>query len=89
MKVLGDESTPRGKSPSDHGLIYGNHPSVSRAGANRQVEGREGPRLVSIREVPDSPDNEAQKDGVVARAKVPSWDEIMFGISKKNDEEYE
>jgi hypothetical protein len=87
--ILGDESTPRGKSPSDHGLIYGNHPSVSRAGANRQVEGREGPRLVSIREVPDSPDNEAQKDGVVARAKVPSWDEIMFGISKKNDEEYE
>jgi hypothetical protein len=82
--ILGDESTPREKSPSDHGLIYGNHPSVSRVGANRQVDGRDGPHLVSIREVPDSDD---QKDGVVARAKVPSWDEIMFGTSKKNDEE--
>ena len=84
--ILGDEPTPRERSTSDHGLIYGNHPSVSRAGQNRQIDAREGPRLVSIREVPDS---NAQKDGVTARAKVPSWDEIMFGTSKKDDEEYE
>jgi hypothetical protein len=84
--ILGDESTPREKSTSEHGLIYGNHSPVSRAGSNRQNEGREGPRLVSIREVPDS---DAQKDGVVARAKVPSWDEIMFGTSKKSEEDYE
>lgn len=83
--ILGDETSPRERS-SDHGLIYGNHPSVSRVGQNRPIEGREGPRLVSIRETPDS---DAEKDGVTVRAKVPSWDEIMFGSSKKNDEEYE
>jgi hypothetical protein len=84
--ILGDESIPRERSTSDHGLIYGNHPSVSRAGQSRPTEGREGPRLVSIREVPDS---DAQKDGVAERAKVPSWDEIMFGSSKKDEEEFE
>lgn len=84
--ILGDETSPRERSTSDHGLIYGNHPSVSRVGQNKAVEGREGPRLVSIRETPDSG---AEKDGVTARAKVPSWDEIMFGSSKKNDEEFE
>ncbi len=31
----------------------------------------------------------AARDGVVGRAKVPSWDEIMFGAgaAKKNDED--
>jgi hypothetical protein len=37
---------------------------------------RETPRLVAIRETPGVADSE---DGIVARAKVPSWDEIMFG----------
>ena len=87
--ILGDESAPRERSTSDHGLIYGNHPSVSRMGQNRPVEGREGPRLVSIRETPDSADSQAEKDGVIARAKVPSWDEIMFGSSKKIEDEPE
>jgi len=82
--ILGDETSPRERSTSDHGLIYGNHPSVSRVGQNRPIEGREGPRLVSIREVPD---RDAEQDGVSARAKVPTWDEIMFGSPKKNDEE--
>ncbi len=82
--ILGDEASPRERSTSDHGLIYGNHPSVSRVGQNRPVEGREGPRLVSIRETPDT---EAEQDGVSARAKVPTWDEIMFGSTKKNDDE--
>ena len=84
--ILGDEASPRERSSSDHGLIYGNHPSVSRVGQNRPVESREGPRLVSIRETPDS---DAGKDGVTTRAKVPSWDEIMFGSSKKNDADSE
>jgi hypothetical protein len=42
---------------------------------------RETPRLVSIRTDADS---ESAKDGVQGRAKVPSWDEIMFG---KKDED--
>lgn len=37
---------------------------------------RETPRLVSIRETPAPGD---KQDGITARAKVPSWDEIMFG----------
>ena len=37
---------------------------------------RETPRLVSIRETPAPGDSQ---DGITARAKVPSWDEIMFG----------
>lgn len=36
----------------------------------------ETPRLVAIRDTPTTADAE---DGVVARAKIPSWDEIMFG----------
>lgn len=82
--ILGDETSPRERSTSDHGLIYGNHPSLSRVGQNRPVEGREGPRLVSIRETADA---DAEQDGVTARAKVPTWDEIMFGTSRKNEDE--
>ena len=49
----------------------------------------EPPRLVALRE---EPDESALRDGVVGRAKVPSWDEIMFGAgaSKRdnlNDED--
>jgi hypothetical protein len=36
----------------------------------------ETPRLVAIRDTPTAADSE---DGVIARAKIPSWDEIMFG----------
>jgi hypothetical protein len=43
----------------------------------------EVPRLAVIRELPD---DEAARDGVVARAKVPSWDEIMFGIKPTEDQ---
>jgi len=43
---------------------------------------RETPRLVSIRETPAPAD---KADGITARAKVPSWDEIMFG-QKPTDE---
>ena len=82
--ILGDDTNPHERSSADHGLIYGNHPSVSRVGTNRPIEGREGPRLVSIRETPDA---QAEKDGVLSRAKVPSWDEIMFGMSNKENEE--
>jgi hypothetical protein len=36
----------------------------------------ETPRLAVIRETPSVADSQ---DGITARAKVPSWDEIMFG----------
>ncbi len=39
------------------------------------------PRLAVIRE---EPDDEASRDGITARAKVPSWDEIMFGIKPED-----
>ena len=41
----------------------------------------ETPRLAVIRETPSVADSQ---DGITARAKVPSWDEIMFG--KKTEE---
>jgi hypothetical protein len=41
----------------------------------------ETPRLAVIRETPSVAD---AQDGITARAKVPSWDEIMFG--KKTEE---
>jgi hypothetical protein len=42
---------------------------------------REVPRLAVIRQ---EPDDEATRDGITARAKVPSWDEIMFGIKPED-----
>ncbi|MDP1720118.1 MAG: septation protein SepH [Candidatus Nanopelagicaceae bacterium] len=83
--IIGDESTSRERPPVDHGLIYGNHPSATRGSQNRPLETRDGPRLVSIRETPDE---ESARDGITSRAVVPSWDEIMFG-SRKNDEDSE
>lgn len=83
--IIGDESASRERTPADHGLIYGNHPSATRGSQNRPLETRDGPRLVSIRETPDE---ESARDGVIGRATVPSWDEIMFG-SRKNDKDSE
>ena len=44
-------------------------------------EKTETPRLAVIRETPTAADSQ---DGITARAKVPSWDEIMFG--RKSEE---
>lgn len=84
--LTGDDSALRDRPSSDHGLIYGNHPAARLPQNNRPLEANEAPRLVSIREVPDE---DAVKDGVTGRAKVPSWDEIMFGGSKKESEDFE
>jgi hypothetical protein len=52
----------------------------------------ETPRLVAIRDTPTAADAE---DGVIARAKIPSWDEIMFGSkapvadSSSDEEDYD
>lgn len=83
--IIGDEGTSRERTPVDHGLIYGNHPSATRGSQNRPLETRDGPRLISIRETPDEA---GARDGVIGRATVPSWDEIMFG-SRKNNEDTE
>ena len=48
---------------------------------NAPEEKAETPRLAVIRETPSAADSE---DGITARAKVPSWDEIMFG--RKSEE---
>ena len=57
-----------------------------------EEEKPETPRLVAIRDTPTAADAE---DGVVARAKIPSWDEIMFGAKapvtepSNNEEDYD
>jgi hypothetical protein len=57
-----------------------------------EEEKPETPRLVAIRDTPTAADSE---DGVVARAKIPSWDEIMFGSkapvadSTESEEDYD
>ena len=79
--IIGEENSSQ-RTPS-HGLVYGNHPAA-RLPESRPLEGRGGPRLVAIHETPHA---DAAKDGVTGRAKVPSWDEIMFGTSKQNEDE--
>jgi hypothetical protein len=87
-----DEEAPA--RPASTGMIYSppTHPSRSEE-AKREIpriadlfepaeEITETPRLAVIRETPTAADAE---DGITARAKVPSWDEIMFG--KKSEEE--
>ena len=68
------------------GLIYTDEPAPApiRITSSPEALKPEPPRLVSLRE---EPDESAARDGVVGRAKVPSWDEIMFGAgaAKKDD----
>jgi len=76
--MMGNE--PPTRSIATPGLVYSDspHPSMREVATH----GPEVPRLAVIREAPD---DEAVRDGVVARAKVPSWDEIMFGIKATDD----
>lgn len=77
--MMGDEAHAR--TTPEHGLVHTEGPHRVRSLEPVELV-RETPRLAVIRE---EPDDEAIKDGITARAKVPSWDEIMFGIKK--DEE--
>ena len=94
--MMGDEPTPR-QLPTP-GLVptEASHPSERRVidvyseyrkeiltdEIEEELEPiREVPRLAVIRE---EPDDEAARDGITARAKVPSWDEIMFGIKPED-----
>ena len=80
--ICGEEPIKQTSKPDrlqDHGVLF-------------PVEGESPtpPRLVAVRtdkvdEVEELP-NDAKKDGVTRRISIPSWDDIMFGRSKKKDE---
>ena len=82
-----DEDAPA--RPVSTGIIHSEPTHPSRIEANRVAdvfepvveEKPETPRLAVIRETPSAADSQ---DGITARAKVPSWDEIMFG--RKSEE---
>lgn len=95
--MMGDEPTPRqlptaglipteSSHPSERRIIdvytefRREEPAVEIEDETLE-EVREVPRLAVIRE---EPDDEATRDGITARAKVPSWDEIMFGIKPED-----
>jgi hypothetical protein len=76
-----DEDAPA--QPVSSGIIHSEptHPSriaeiLETLPVEAPVEKIETPRLAVIRETPTPAD---AQDGISARAKVPSWDEIMFG----------
>ena len=73
--ILGQEPAAR---PSTPGLVHSEptHPSRIVDSIPEPEQPRETPRLVAIR---DTPREEDQAEGITGRAKVPSWDEIMFG----------
>jgi hypothetical protein len=73
--MLGQEPAPRTQTP---GLVHAEptHPSRIVDSIPDPEPVRETPRLVAIRETPREED---RAEGISARAKVPSWDEIMFG----------
>ncbi len=78
--ILGEELPARNQVES--GLVYNESPHTARLSDSVQPI-RETPRLAVIREEPDA---EAARDGIIGRAKVPSWDEIMFGMKPKEDQ---
>jgi len=73
--MLGQEPAPRTQTP---GLVHSepSHPSRIVDSIPEPEPVRETPRLVAIRETPREED---RAEGITGRAKVPSWDEIMFG----------
>jgi hypothetical protein len=73
--MLGQEPAPRTQTP---GLVHSepSHPSRIVDTIPDPEPVRETPRLVAIRETPREED---RAEGITGRAKVPSWDEIMFG----------
>lgn len=73
--MLGQEPATRPHTP---GLVHSEptHPSRIVDSIPEPEQPRETPRLVAIR---DTPREEDKAEGITGRAKVPSWDEIMFG----------
>jgi hypothetical protein len=84
-----DEDAPSPRLTS--GIIHSEptHPSriaeiLETPVSEKAPERVEAPRLAVIRETPTSAD---AQDGITARAKVPSWDEIMFGQKSEENPE--
>jgi len=77
--MLGQEPAPRTQTP---GLVHAEptHPSRIVDSIPNPEPVRETPRLVAVRETPREED---RAEGISGRAKVPSWDEIMFGTPAK------
>jgi hypothetical protein len=84
--ICGEEIPKQANKPdrmSDHGLLF-----------PADGESPQPPRLVAVRTdlAPEEPvekgeiPSDAKKDGVTRRISIPSWDDIMFGRSKKKDE---
>jgi len=73
--MLGQEPAARTQT---QGLVHAEptHPSRIIDSIPEPEPVRETPRLVAIRETPREED---RAEGITSRAKVPSWDEIMFG----------
>lgn len=87
--LLGEEPAPR---VVESGMVYSQTPAprpvIDLTHIEEEVdeeveESFEAPRLVAVREEPSESD---RQDGITGRAKVPSWDEIMFGIKPKTEE---
>jgi hypothetical protein len=85
-----DEDAPA--RPVSTGIIHSEptHPSRLETPSVADIfepvveEKPETPRLAVIRETPSAADSQ---DGITARAKVPSWDEIMFGHKSEENPE--
>ena len=84
-----DEDAPA--QPVSSGIIHSEptHPSriaeiLETLPVEAPVEKIETPRLAVIRQTPTPADSQ---DGITARAKVPSWDEIMFGHKTQEEPE--
>ena len=91
--ILGENKTARTQAPS-HGLVYPSQTPAPRLVAVREevtihrheseVEIEESFIEELELEIPDETD--PVSDGISSRPKLPSWDDIMFGGSKKDDE---
>jgi hypothetical protein len=81
--MMGQEPAARAHNP---GLVHSEptHPSRIVDSIPEPEQPRETPRLVAIRETARAED---QAEGITGRAKVPSWDEIMFGRAATTPEE--
>ena len=78
---------PKTERVNEHGVLF-----------PADGEPSQPPRLVAVRTDPMNRDEEpeereiptdAKKDGVTRRISIPSWDDIMFGRSKKKNDEDE
>jgi hypothetical protein len=85
--ISGDDRAPAEKVKAQLPVDFGSDREDFQTRPAREVvearEIRDAPRLSVIREEVE-PNSDASADGVTGRAKVPTWDEIMFG--KKSDD---